>query len=65
MPAAASSAYARNVTALLLQLVVDGALVIDLSDEVQAGVVIAHAGTVVHPGTAALLAATSAGGGER
>ncbi|HEY7484896.1 MAG TPA: NAD(P) transhydrogenase subunit alpha [Streptosporangiaceae bacterium] len=40
MPYAASGAYARNVTALLRHLVRDGALVIDLDDPIQAGVVI-------------------------
>jgi proton-translocating NAD(P)+ transhydrogenase subunit alpha len=65
VPTAASSAYARNITTLLLHMVADGALVIDTSDEIQAGVVITHGGTVVQPATAALLAdapAHSAGG---
>ena len=57
MPTGASSAYARNISALLLHLLVDGALVIDLSDEIQAGVVVTHAGAVVHPAVASLLAA--------
>ena len=56
MPTAASSAYARNITALLLHMVADGTLAIDTSDEIQAGVVIAHGGQVVQPATAALLA---------
>ena len=56
MPTAASTAYARNVTTLLLHMVADGALAIDTADDIQAGVVITHAGTVVHPATAALLA---------
>jgi len=62
MPTAASAAYARNVTTLLLHMVADGTLAIDPSDDIQAGVVITHAGMVVHPGTAALLAERSAGG---
>jgi NAD(P) transhydrogenase subunit alpha len=62
MPTAASAAYARNVTTLLLHLVADGTLAIDPSDDIQAGVVITHAGMVVHPATAALLADRSAGG---
>lgn len=49
MPAAASSMYARNVSALLLYLVKDGTLAIDLSDELQQGVVVTHEGRVVHP----------------
>jgi NAD(P) transhydrogenase subunit alpha len=55
VPTAASAAFARNVSALLLHLVSDGALAIDLSDEIQAGVVITHGGAVVQPATAALL----------
>jgi NAD(P) transhydrogenase subunit alpha len=62
VPTAASSAFARNVTALVLHMVSGGALAIDLSDEIQAGVVIAHGGTVVHPGTAAALGAGTSGG---
>jgi NAD(P) transhydrogenase subunit alpha len=62
VPAAASAAYARNVSALLLHMVTDGALAIDPADDIQAGVVITHGGKVVHPATAALLADDSAGG---
>jgi proton-translocating NAD(P)+ transhydrogenase subunit alpha len=56
MPAAASSAYARNISTLLLHMLAGGALTIDTSDEIQAGVVITHGGAVVQPATAALLA---------
>jgi NAD(P) transhydrogenase subunit alpha len=62
VPGAASAAFSRNVTALLLHLTSGGALAIDTSDEIQAGVVITHGGRVVHPATAALLAADTAGG---
>jgi proton-translocating NAD(P)+ transhydrogenase subunit alpha len=55
VPGAASSAFSRNMSALLLHMTSDGALAIDLDDEIQAGVVIAHGGTVVHGATAALL----------
>ena len=55
VPTAASAAYSRNVTALLLHLIRDGSLAIDLSDEIQAGVVITHQGRVVHPTVASLL----------
>ena len=55
MPTAASNAYSRNISALLLHLTTDGALAIDTSDEIQAGVVIAHDGKVVHEGVASLL----------
>jgi proton-translocating NAD(P)+ transhydrogenase subunit alpha len=59
MPTSASSAYARNISALLLHLLSDGALHIDLEDEIQRGVVITYGGSVVHEATAKLLEATS------
>ena len=43
-------------------MVADGALAIDLTDEIQAGVVITHDGAVVQPATAALLAEKPTGG---
>jgi H+-translocating NAD(P) transhydrogenase subunit alpha len=49
MPAAASSMYARNISALLLYLVKDGELALDPQDELQAGVIITRDGAVVHP----------------
>jgi H+-translocating NAD(P) transhydrogenase subunit alpha len=49
MPSAASSMYARNITALLQHLISDGALVVDGDDEITAGVVIIRDGTIVHP----------------
>lgn len=49
MPAAASAMYARNVSALLLYLIKDGALAFDPGDELQAGVVITSGGEIVHP----------------
>ena len=49
MPAAASAMYARNVSSLLLYLVKDGALSVDLEDDLQRGVVITYEGQVVHP----------------
>jgi H+-translocating NAD(P) transhydrogenase subunit alpha len=49
MPAAASAMYARNIGALLLYLVKDGALALDPEDELQAGVIITRDGVVVHP----------------
>jgi NAD(P) transhydrogenase subunit alpha len=55
VPTAASNAYSRNISALLLHLTSDGALAIDTSDQIQAGVVIAHDGRVVHQGVAGLL----------
>src|SRR6266480_7185823 len=62
VPTAASTAYSRNMTALLLHMTSDGSLAVDLSDEIQAGVVITHDGTVVQPATAALLAENPTGG---
>ena len=55
MPTAASNAYSRNISALLGYLTADGALAIDTSDEIQAGVVITHDGRVVQEGVAALV----------
>ena len=57
MPTAASNAYSRNISALLEYMTADGALAIDTSDELQAGVVITHDGRVVQEGVAAMLAA--------
>src|SRR5215468_6244915 len=64
VPAAASAAFARNISSLLLHMVSDGELAIDVSDDIQAGVVIAHDGKVVHPATAALLAGAPEGGSQ-
>ena len=55
VPTAASSAYSRNISALLLHMTADGALQIDTTDEIQAGVVITHDGEVVHAAAAKLL----------
>jgi H+-translocating NAD(P) transhydrogenase subunit alpha len=57
MPTAASNAYSRNISALLLHMTSDGALTVDTTDEIQASVVIAHDGRVVHEGVARLLPA--------
>jgi NAD(P) transhydrogenase subunit alpha len=64
VPTAASSAYSRNISALLLTMVADGALTIDLTDEIQAGVVVAHDGQVVHPAVAKLLNPQPKGAGD-
>ena len=55
VPQAASTAYARNLCALLPVLLADGAIHIDLGDEIQAGVVVTHDGTIVHPQVRAAL----------
>jgi NAD(P) transhydrogenase subunit alpha len=57
VPTAASNAYSRNISALLLHMTADGALAIDTNDEIQAGVVIAHDGKVVPEAVARLLPA--------
>jgi len=64
VPTAASNAYSRNVSAVLLHMVRDGTLAVDLDDEIQAGVVITHGGKVVQQATAALLQPTSEGGAD-
>ena len=51
----ASQAFSRNVAALIGQLTKDGALAIDLTDEIQQGVVITHRGEIVHAAAAAAL----------
>jgi len=55
VPTASSSAYSRNISALLLNMTAEGALKIDLSDEIQAGVIVTYDGQVVHPAVAKLL----------
>jgi NAD(P) transhydrogenase subunit alpha len=65
VPTAASAAFARNISSLLLHMVSGGELAIDTSDDIQAGVVITHGGTVVHPATAALLADAPQGGSAK
>jgi NAD(P) transhydrogenase subunit alpha len=55
MATAASTAYARNVIALLTHLVRDGALVIAPDDEIQAGVVVTHRGEIVNQALGAVL----------
>ena len=57
MPTAASNAYSRNISALLEYMTKDGELAIDLSDEIQASVVITHEGKVVNEGVARLFPA--------
>jgi NAD(P) transhydrogenase subunit alpha len=55
MASAASAAYSHNVCALVAHLAKDGAVVIDLADEIQAGVVISFEGKVVNPAPAELV----------
>jgi NAD(P) transhydrogenase subunit alpha len=55
VPQAASTAYSRNVCALLPHLVHDGAPAIDPADEILAAVVVTHDGRIVHPRVRAAL----------
>ncbi|HEX2903106.1 MAG TPA: Re/Si-specific NAD(P)(+) transhydrogenase subunit alpha [Jatrophihabitans sp.] len=59
LPTSASQAFGRNASALITHLVVDGVLTIDLDDEIQAGVVITHAGRIVHPGVRQVVEASA------
>jgi NAD(P) transhydrogenase subunit alpha len=61
MPQAASTAYARNVVALLAQLMPGGAMAPDRDDEIQAAVIVTHRGELVHPQVRAALEALDAG----
>ncbi|MEA2548403.1 MAG: H+-translocating transhydrogenase subunit alpha [Chloroflexota bacterium] len=64
MPAGASAFYARNISALLLGMVKDGALDLDFEDEVTKSTVISHGGAIVSEPVKKLLepAAPAAGG---
>jgi proton-translocating NAD(P)+ transhydrogenase subunit alpha len=55
VPKAASTAYARNIVALLAHLVHDGTLVLDPDDPITAGVLITHNGDIVHPAVRTLI----------
>ncbi|MGZ6271620.1 MAG: Re/Si-specific NAD(P)(+) transhydrogenase subunit alpha [Candidatus Limnocylindrales bacterium] len=55
MPVGASAFYARNISGLLLHLVKDGALQLDLQEEITAATVITHGGRVVQAATVKLL----------
>jgi NAD(P) transhydrogenase subunit alpha len=63
LPISASQFYARNVTALLLHLLKEGALDLELTEEITAGVVITYGGQVVQAATAKLLAPAPVAGG--
>jgi NAD(P) transhydrogenase subunit alpha len=64
VPAAASAAFSRNISALLLHMTSEGALAVDTGDEIQAGVVITHDGKIIQEATASLLAPPSDGGAD-
>ena len=58
VPFHASQMYAKNVSTLLLHLVDDGALQVDLEDEITQGTLVSRDGEVVHPRVRELLALT-------
>jgi len=62
MPAGASAFYARNISALLLGMVKDGALHLDFEDEVTKATVITHDGEIVSEPVRKLLEPAPAGG---
>jgi len=62
MPAGASAFYARNISALLLGMVKDGALHLDFEDEVTMATVVAHGGSVVSEPVRKLLEPAPAAG---
>lgn len=66
MPSGASQFYARNISALLLNMVKDGNLHLDFEEEVTKATVITHGGAVVSEAVTKLLesapAASAAGG---
>ena len=55
VPYHASQMYARNVSALLLHLVRDGAVALDPDDEITTGTLVSRDGEVVHPRVRELL----------
>ena len=56
MPSSSSQFYARNISALLLNMVKDGNLTFDFEEEVTAATVITHGGAVVSEPVQKLLA---------
>ena len=60
MPIGASAFYARNISALLLQLVSDGALKLDPTDEIAGPVTITHGGEIRSEAVKKLLAPAEA-----
>jgi NAD(P) transhydrogenase subunit alpha len=60
MPSHASQLYSRNVFTLLQLLVKDGALNLDMNDEIVKGTTLTQDGTILHPPTLAALAGSNA-----
>jgi NAD(P) transhydrogenase subunit alpha len=48
MPVPASQMYAKNIVAVLHQVIHDGALHLDFSDEITRAACVTHAGTIRH-----------------
>ena len=63
MPVGASAFYARNISALLLEMVKDGQLNLDFENEVTKATVISHGGAVVSEPVKKLLEPAPAGAG--
>jgi len=61
MPGEASALYARNVLALVKLIVHEGAVRIDLDDEVVSGTLMTHEGRVTHPRVVPLLEGSGGG----
>jgi NAD(P) transhydrogenase subunit alpha len=55
MPIGSSQFYARNISSLLLHMTKDGALVVDLADEIGGPVTVAHGGRIVSEAVQKLL----------
>jgi NAD(P) transhydrogenase subunit alpha len=60
MPSHASQLYSRNVFTLLQLLLKDGALNLDMNDEIVKGTTLTQDGTILHPATLAALAGSNA-----
>jgi NAD(P) transhydrogenase subunit alpha len=63
MPAGSSAFYARNISALLLGMVKDGALNLDFEDEVTKSTVISHGGAILSDAVKKLLEPAPAASG--
>ena len=62
MPTGSNTFYARNIAALLLHFVKDGAMTYDFEEEITKATVITHGGQVVQEATGKLLTQNVAGG---
>lgn len=60
LPVHSSMMYSRNITALVLLMVKDGALNLDFNDDILAGSCITHDGKIMHAGTRERLESTAA-----